>query len=100
MNPAMMKKLQQMQKDIVKAQKELDESIFFGTAGGGAVTVEFTGGKEMVALKVDQEAFELSEDFEMMQDTILAAVNDCMKKIDDETANTMGQFQAGMGGLL
>ncbi len=100
MNPNMMKKLQQMQKDILKAQKELEASIFYGTSGGGAVNVEFNGGKEMVSITLNQEAFDLPEDLDLLQDTIVAAVNDCMRKIDDETANTMGQFQAGMGGLI
>lgn len=100
MNPNMMKKLQQMQKDILKAQKELEASIFYGSSGGGAVNVEFNGGKEMVSLTINQEAFELPDDLDLLQDTVVAAVNDCMRKIDEETANTMGQFQAGMGGLI
>jgi nucleoid-associated protein EbfC len=99
MDPRMIKKLQQMQKDMVKAQKELEASIFYGTAGGNAVTVEFNGAKEMQRVKINQEAFDLPEDYDMLEDTIISAVNDCMKKIDEETQSTMGQFTQGLGGM-
>ncbi len=98
MNPGMIKKLQQMQKEMMKAQKELEASIFYGSAGGGAVKVEFNGSKEMQKIEIDEEAFD-PEDMEMLQDTIVAAVNDCMKKIDDETQSTMGQFSQGLNGM-
>ncbi len=100
MNPAMVKKLQQMQKDMMKAQKELEASIFYGTAGGSAVQVEFNGAKEMQNITIEKDAFDLPEDLDMLQDTILAAVNDCMKKIDEETRETMGQFSQGMPGMF
>lgn len=99
MNPGMIKKLQQMQKDMVKAQKELEASIFYGSTGGNAVSVEFNGAKEMQNINIDQKAFDLPEDFDMLQDTIVAAINDCMKKIDDETEETMGKFSQGLGGM-
>ena len=99
MNPAMIKKLQQMQKDMIKAQKELEASIFYGTAGGKAVEVEFNGAKEMQRITISEEAFDLPEDIDMLQDTIIAAVNDCMRKIDEETQATMGQFSQGLGGM-
>ncbi len=100
MNPAMIKKLQQMQKDMVKAQRELEASIFYGTAGGGAVKVEYNGAKVMQKILIDQESFELPEDIEILQDTIIAATNDCMQKIDDETEATMGQFSQGLPGMF
>jgi len=96
MNQNMMKKLQQMQKDMQKAQKELEASIFYGQAGGKTVEVEFNGAKVMQNLTIDKEAFDLPEDLEMLEDTITAAVNDCMRKIDEETQNTMGQFTEGL----
>ncbi len=99
MNPSMIKKLQQMQKDMMKAQKELEASTFYGSAGGGAVKVEFNGSKEMQRIDINYDAFDLPEDAEMLQDTIIAAINDCMKKIDDETQATMGQFSQGLGGM-
>lgn len=99
MNPNMIKKLQQMQKEMVKAQKELEASVFYGTAGGQAVQVEFNGAKEMLKLSVNEEAFDLPEDLEMLQETIVAAINDCMRKIDEETQETMGKFSQGLGGM-
>jgi DNA-binding YbaB/EbfC family protein len=91
----MMKKLQKMQKDMVSAQKELEASIFYGSAGGKMVTVEFTGDKRMQNVAIDPEAIESKEDIEMLQDTIIAAVNDCIKKIDQETESVMSQFTGG-----
>ncbi len=99
MNPSMIKKLQQMQKDMMKAQKELEASTFYGSAGGGAVNVEFNGAKTMQRLTIDYDAFDLPDDAEMLQDTVVAAINDCMRKIDDETQATMGQFSQGLGGM-
>ena len=101
MNPGMIKKLQKMQRDMVRAQKELEASTFYGSAGGKMVTVEFTGDKTMKDIVIDPEAMESPEDIEMVQDTIIAAVNDCMKKIDSETESTMSQFTGGgMPGLF
>ncbi len=99
MNPDMVKKLQKMQKEMQQAQKELEESIFFGQAGGKTVEVEFNGAKEMQKISIDGEAFDLPEDLEILEDTITAAVNDCMKKIDEETKETLGQFTQGLGGM-
>ena len=95
MNPGMIKKIQQMQKDMVLAQKELEASTFYGSAGGQMVKVEFTGDKLMKNIFINPEALESAEDLEMVQDTIIAAVNDCIKKIDDETQSVMGQFTGG-----
>jgi len=99
MNPGMLKKLQQMQKDMVNAQKELEASTFYGTAGGGSVSVEFTGNKRMQSITIQDGAFTLPDDQDILQDSILAAINDCMQKIDEETEATMGQFSKGLGGL-
>ena len=95
MNPGMIKKIQQMQKDMVKVQKELEASTFYGSAGGQMVKVEFTGDKSMRNIFINPEAIESSEDLEMLQDTIISAVNDCIRKIDEETESVMGQFTGG-----
>ena len=95
MNPGMIKKLQTMQRDMVRAQKELEASTFYGSAGGKMVTVEFTGDKQMKNITINPDAFESQDDIEMIQDTIVAAVNDCIKKIDQETESVMGQFTGG-----
>lgn len=101
MNPGMIKKLQKMQRDMVKAQQELEASTFYGSAGGKMVQVEFTGDKKMQRITIDPEAFESKEDIEMIEDTIIAAVNDCIKKIESETESVMSQFTGGgMPGLF
>ena len=97
----MIKKLQKMQKDMVNAQKELEASTFYGSAGGQTVKVEFTGNREMKNITINPEAIESSDDLEMLQDTIIAAVNDCIRKIEEETESVMSQFTGGgMSGLF
>lgn len=95
MNPGMIKKLQKMQRDMVQAQKELEASTFYGSAGGKMVTVEFTGDKRMTNITIDPEVIESPDDIDMLQDTIIAAVNDCIKKIETETESVMSQFTGG-----
>ena len=90
-----------MQQDMIRAQQELEASIFYGSAGGKIVQVEFTGNRKMKNIVIDKEAIESSEDLEILQDTIIAAVNDCINKIDDETESVMSEFTGGgMPGLF
>ena len=96
MNPAMMNKIKKMQREMLEAQKKLEASVFTGTAGGGMVKVEATGDKRIVSIEIDEDVL-TPEDKEMIQDTIVAAVNDVMRKIDEETADVMGAFTGGMG---
>lgn len=91
----MIKKLQKMQRDMVKAQQELEASTFYGSAGGKMVTVEFTGDKRMRNIVIEPDAIETKDDLELLQDTIIAAVNDCIKKIESETESVMSQFTGG-----
>jgi DNA-binding YbaB/EbfC family protein len=91
----MMKQMQKMQKKMAEAQEELGEKRLEGTAGGGIVTVTVTGHKEVVDIKINPEAVD-PEDVEMLQDLILAATNDALKKADELTNSTMGQFTKGM----
>ncbi|MCK5762336.1 MAG: YbaB/EbfC family nucleoid-associated protein [Candidatus Izimaplasma sp.] len=101
MNPGMIKKLQRMQRDMVNAQKELESSTFYGSAGGQIVKVEFTGDRRMKNISINPEAIESPEDLEMLEDTIVAAVNDCISKIDEETESVMAEFTGGgMPGLF
>jgi DNA-binding YbaB/EbfC family protein len=95
MNPGMMKKLQKMQRDMVRAQKELEASTFYGSAGGGAVKVEFLGNKRMNTIEISPDVIEDKEDIEILQDLITVAVNDCITKIDDETQRVISQFTGG-----
>ena len=87
-----MKQAQQMQE---KMQKQMAEMKLEATAGGGMVTVTMNGAKQVLALKIDPEAVS-KEDVEMLQDLILAAINDAHRKVDDQLGQ---QVQGLMGGL-
>ncbi|KMY55935.1 nucleoid-associated protein [Bacillus sp. FJAT-27231] len=91
----MMKQMQKMQKKMAEAQEELATKEFEGTAGGGMVTVKISGQKEVVDVLIKEEAVD-PDDIEMLQDLVLAATNDALKKVDEETNKTMGQFTKGM----
>ncbi|MDQ3068376.1 MAG: YbaB/EbfC family nucleoid-associated protein [Acidobacteriota bacterium] len=85
----MMKQAQQMQERL---QKQMAETRVEATAGGGMVTVVMDGGKRVMSLTIDPEAVS-KEDVEMLQDLILAAINDAHRKVDEE-------LQKQMGGML
>ncbi|WP_379971514.1 YbaB/EbfC family nucleoid-associated protein [Ectobacillus sp. sgz5001026] len=98
----MMKQMQKMQKKMQEAQEELLQKTVEGTAGGGMVTVVVSGGKQILEVNIKEEVVD-PEDIEMLQDLVLAATNDALKKVDDLTNSTMGQFTKGMnlpGGLF
>ncbi len=98
----MMKQMQKMQKKMQEAQEELLQKTIEGTAGGGMVTVVVNGSKQVLEVKIKEEVVD-PEDIEMLQDLVLSATNDALKKIDDLTNATMGQFTKGLnlpGGLF
>jgi nucleoid-associated protein EbfC len=93
----MMKQAQSMQQ---KMQKEMDELIVDASAGGGVVTVQMKGNHEIVALKIDPEAVK-DGDVEMLQDMILAAINEANRKVDEAMkAKLGGMLPPGLGGLF
>ena len=87
----MMKQAQQMQERL---QKQMAELRVEGNAGGGMVTVVVNGAKQIQSLKIDPEAVS-KDDVEMLQDLILAAVNDAQRKVDDEMSQKMGGMIPG-----
>ncbi|MBM7622435.1 DNA-binding YbaB/EbfC family protein [Bacillus tianshenii] len=91
----MMKQMQKMQKDMAKAQEELAEKTIEGSAGGGMVTVVVNGQKEIISVNIKEEVVD-PEDIEMLQDLVLAATNDALKKMEELTNDTMGQFTKGL----
>ncbi|GIN88875.1 nucleoid-associated protein [Heyndrickxia sporothermodurans] len=91
----MMKQMQKMQKKMAEAQEELGEKRIEGTAGGGMVTVIVSGHKEVVEVNIKEEVVD-PEDIEMLQDLVLAATNDALKKVEELTNQTMGQFTKGL----
>jgi len=88
----MMKQAQQMQERL---QKQMAELRVEATAGGGMVTVVVNGAKQLQAIKIDPEVVS-NEDVEMLQDLILAAVNDAQRKADEEMSKTMGGMMGGL----
>ena len=88
----MMKQAQQMQ---ARMQKQMEEMRVEATAGGGMVTVVMNGAKQVQAIKIDPEAVS-KEDVEMLQDLILAALNDAHKKVDEGLQQAMGGMMGGM----
>ena len=96
MNQQQMLKLKKMQKQMMEAQAKLESAVYTGTAGGGMVTVEVKGTHEVLSVKIDPDALESKEDIEMIEDSLVAALNDAMNKIEDATQKIMGGF-GGMG---
>lgn len=91
----MMKQMQKMQKKMAQAQEELGEERIEGTAGGGMVKVIVSGHKEVVDVQIDEEVVD-PEDIEMLQDLVLAATNEALKKAEELSSQTMGQFTKGL----
>lgn len=94
----MMRQAQKMQQDFLKMQEELESSNFEFTAGGGAVKATVSGTRQFSSIEIDPEVVD-SEDVEMLQDLILAAVNGALKMADDKTNESMAKIQGGMGGF-
>src|SRR6266496_1206145 len=88
----MMKQAQQMQERLQKQMAELKAE---GNAGGGMVTVVVNGAKQIQLLKIDPEVV-VKEDVEMLQDLILAAVNDAQRKADEQMSRSMGGMMGGL----
>ena len=91
----MMKQMQKMQKKMLEAQEELLAMEFEATAGGGVVKVIAEGNRRIKAIEIAEEAVD-PDDVEMLQDLIVAAVNDAMQQIEAKTEETMGQFTKGL----
>ena len=89
----MMKQAQQMQEDM---QREMQRVLVNASAGGGAVSVEMNGLKELVSLKIDPETVK-SGDLDMLQDLIIAAVNEASRKADEAMKGKLGSKLGGMG---
>lgn len=103
MNQRAMMQIRKMQKDMMEAQKRIEEGTYTGTAGGGIVTVTMNGKHEILKVTIDPEAFESKDDIEMIEDAICAASRDCLKQIEKVTEEEMAPFSAltgAMGGLF
>ena len=89
----MMRQVQQMQADMAKAQEELKSEVVEASAGGGTVTVKITGGLELKEVRIDPE------DVELLQDMVLAAVNEAIRSAQELAASRMGAAAGGLEGL-
>lgn len=94
----LMKQAQKMQKDMEKLQAELQEKEVEATAGGGAVKVIATGKKEIKEITINPDVVD-PDDVEMLQDLVLAAVNEALRKADEIVSEGMSRLTGGMGGL-
>ena len=94
----MMKQVQKMQKQMEEQQKALEEAEFSATAGGGAVQVTVSGKKVLTKVTLDPDAVD-PDDVEMLEDLIMVAVNDAMKKVDEASSSSMAKMTGGMGGF-
>ncbi|MDO4439284.1 MAG: YbaB/EbfC family nucleoid-associated protein [Eubacteriales bacterium] len=94
----LMKQAQRMQRQMEEQQKELEEKIFTGTAGGGAVSISMTGKKLVQKVDIDPDACD-PDDVETLEDLVMAAVNEALRQVEEANANVMGKLAGGMGGL-
>jgi DNA-binding YbaB/EbfC family protein len=95
---AILKQAQQMQTDMLKAQEELKNETVEATVGGGMVSVKMSGDLELQAIKIDPEAVD-PEDVDMLQDMVLAAVNEAIRSAQELASSKMNQAAGGLGDL-
>lgn len=93
-----MKQAQKMKKDMEKLQAELEEKEVEATAGGGAVRVVATGKKQIKEIEIKRDVID-PEDAEMLQDLVLAAVNEALRMADEMVSGEMSKVTGGLGGL-
>ena len=91
----MIRQAQKMQQDMLKAQEELENKTYEAAAGGGVVSATVSGKKELVAVAIDPEAVD-PEDVEMLQALIVAAVNEALRKANDDAASQMSKLTGGL----
>lgn len=91
----MMKQVQKMQQEMARLQEELEEKTVESSAGGGVVTVVATGKKELKSISIKPEAVD-PDDVEMLEDLILAAVNEALRKAEQMAAEEMSKITGGL----
>ncbi|HZX47230.1 MAG TPA: YbaB/EbfC family nucleoid-associated protein [Clostridia bacterium] len=92
---SMMKQVQKMQQEMARLQGELEEKTVESSAGGGVVTVVATGKKELKSISIKPEAVD-PDDVEMLEDLILAAVNEALRKAEQMVAEEMSKITGGL----
>ena len=93
------KQAQRMQRQMEEKTKEMEDKEFEATAGGGAVTVKVSGKREILSVKLTEEVVD-PDDIEMLEDLIVAATNEALRKMDEENSQMMQQLTGGLGGMF
>ncbi len=96
MNMNMIKQAQKMQQDMMKMQEELAAKTYTAAAGGGVVTAEVNGQHQVLSVTIDPEAVD-PDDVEMLQDMVVAAVNEAMRAAEADAASSMKSLTGGLG---
>ncbi len=94
----LMKQAQKLQRDMEQAQKELETKEFEASVGGGAVVVKVNGKKEVLAINIKEEVVD-PDDVEMLEDLIVAATNEALRKMEEDSQEKMGKVTGGLGGM-
>lgn len=94
----LMKQAQKMQRQMEEATKQLEEQEVTATAGGGAVEVTVSGKKEVTKIKLAEEVVD-PDDIEMLEDLIVAATNEALRKVEELSQQSMSQITGGFGGF-
>lgn len=95
----LMKQAQKMQRQMEEAQKELEDAEVTAAAGGGAVEITVSGKHEITKVKLSEEVVD-PEDIEMLEDLIMAAANEALRKMDEASQQSMSKITGGLGGNL
>ena len=98
---AMIKQAQKMQQEMLRMQEEMENKTYSATAGGGMVKAEVNGKHEVISLEINPEAVD-PDDVEILQDMVIAAINEAMRTADVDSANNMSKLTGGLnlGGLF
>ena len=98
---AMIKQAQKMQQDMLRMQEEMENKTYTAAAGGGMVKATVNGKHQLMALEIKEEAVD-PDDVEMLQDMVIAAVNEAIREADTDSANNMSRLTGGLnlGGLF
>lgn len=91
----MLKQAKKMQEQMMKMQEEMEEKVYDAAAGGGAVTVKISGKRELLEIKIKPDVVD-ADDIEMLEDLILAAVNEGLRKADASSADEMSKLTGGL----
>ena len=94
----LMKQAQKMQKQMEEQAKEMETKEFTATSGGGAVEVTVSGKREVLKVKLDQEVVD-PDDVEMLEDLIVAATNEALRKVEEASASAMSKLTGGLGNM-